>query len=61
MSEWRFYSISVSLGFIRRDSAVTAVCMCESIYVCVCLYVYVCVYICVCICVCVFVAWGTFK
>ena len=59
--EWRFYIINVSLGFIARDSAVTAVCICVVIYVCVyvcmcvCLYVCVCVYLCVYISVCVYV------
>ena len=49
---WRFYIISVSLGFITRDSAVTAVCMCEYICVCVCVCLCVCIYLCVYMCVC---------
>ena len=35
--EGRFYIINVSLGFIARDTAVTAVCL--SVCVCVCVYV----------------------
>ena len=43
--EWRLYIINVSLGFIVRDSAVTAVCMCVCLYVCVCIYLCVCVWL----------------